>query len=271
MSQTSAHTATIGQQSVASLLSAAVVALAWLTLMLYGALHGLWKPVGFSMVAAIALLSGSILVAGPRQASVVRAVDGAASGAMLAGMLLFVMPDALHHHVLHGSIGLLLGCAAGAAITLYPWQSQRHDPAVIALTLHALCAGCVIGALYARMPTLGIAAGAGIIAHKLPAGYLLSRQLTNPATHLRDIILPALATGLGALPIALWRPDSALPAGLLLGIAGGLFAYVGLVFGKRLPKTTRYMGVELGAALLGGMTIALIALLGVFTDSMPGW
>jgi len=256
---------------MASLLISAVVVLAWLALMLHGALHGLWKPVGFSVVAAIALLIGSVLVAGPRQAGLVRAVDGAASGAMLAGMLLFVMPDALHHHVVHGSVGFLLGCAAGAAITLYPWRSRQHDPAVIALTLHALCAGCVIGALYARMPALGVAAGAGIIAHKLPAGYLLSRQLANPATRIRDVLLPALATGLGALPVALWRPDSALPAGLLLGIAGGLFAYVGVVFGKRLPKTTRRKGVELGAAVLGGTTVALIALLGVLTDSMPGW
>ncbi|MDA3919763.1 MAG: hypothetical protein PF501_03615 [Salinisphaera sp.] len=248
---------------ILSLIIAVAFVCAWLLLMLYGAYESLWKPVGFSIVAAFAMLAGSLMVDGSRGASLVRAIDGAASGAMFAGLLIFVLPDALRGHVWHGALGMLAGLAAGVVLTRRS-RSDQHDPAVSALTIHALCAGCVIGALYARMPALGIAAGSGIIAHKLPAGYLLSRQLRSQRNRLLDITLPALATGLGALPVALWRPDSALPAGLLLGIASGLFAYVGLLFGKRLPKTTSYRGVEIGAAIIGGASVALIALIGSF-------
>lgn len=261
----SAQRPVLAGQRLTSLLFAGAVALAWAALLIYGVCESLWKPVGFSAVAAFALIAGSLLVAGPHRVGVVRAVDGAASGAMLAGMLIFVVPDALRGHIGHGVIGLVLGAWVGIAITALP-SRLRHDPAVTALTLHALCAGCVIGALYARMPALGIAAGAGIIAHKMPAGYLLARQLPRSSTRVRDVTLPALATGLGALPVALWRPDSALPAGLLLGVAGGLFAYVGLMFGKRLPRRTPYSGLEFGAAIAGGMTVAIIAWLG----SVPG-
>lgn len=252
-------------QRLTSLVLAITVTLAWMVLLGYGASESLWKPVGFSVVAAFALIVGSLLVAGPRQTGTVRIVDGAASGAMLAGILIFVVPDALRGHASLGAVGLVIGALVGAGITALP-DRARHDPAVIALTLHALCAGCVIGALYTRMPALGIAAGAGIIAHKMPAGYLLARQLKTRRTRVRDITLPALATGLGALPIAIWRPESALPAGLLLGIAGGLFAYVGLMFGRRVPNGTPHNGVEIGAAIAGGTAVACIALLG----AIPG-
>lgn len=254
----------MAEQRLTSLLLAFTITLAWTALLAYGASEALWKPVGFSLVAAFALIAGSLLVIGPRQTNVLRMVDGAASGAMLAGMLIFVVPDALRGHTWLGAVGLAIGILIGVGITALP-DPDRHDPAVIALTLHALCAGFVIGALYARMPALGIAAGAGIIAHKMPAGYLLARQLKTRQTRVRDITLPALATGLGALPVAIWRPDSVLPAGLLLGIAGGLFAYVGLMFGKRLQHVTSYTGVEIGAAIAGGAAVALIALLGALT------
>lgn len=231
----------------------------WLALMGYGLCEALWKPVGFSVVAALAMIAGSLMVAGARAVAMARAIDGAAGGAMLAGLLIFVIPHALHGHIGHGALGIIAGGGIGMLLTRLAGHT-RHDPAVSALTVHALCAGCVIGALYARMPALGVAAGSGIIAHKLPAGYLLSRQLNNPRTRTHDIMLPALATGLGALPIALWRPDSVLPAGLLLGIAGGLFAYVGLLFGKRLPRATSCRGIEIGAAIAGALAVALVAL-----------
>lgn len=251
-------------QRLTSLLLAVTIILVWAGLLAYGASESLWKPVGFSLVAACALITGSLLVIGPRQFGVVRMVDAAASGAMLAGVLIFVVPDALRGHSWLGAVGLGVGVLIGVGITALP-DTDRHDPAVIALTLHALCAGFVIGALYARMPALGIAAGTGIIAHKMPAGYLLARQLKTRQTRVRDITLPALATGLGALPVAIWRPDSVLPAGLLLGIAGGLFAYVGLMFGRRLQHVTPYTSVEIVAAIAGGSAVALIALLGAIT------
>lgn len=254
----------MAEQRLTSLFLAFAVILTWSGLLGYGAYESLWKPVGFSAVAAFALIAGSVLVIGPRQAGMVRVVDGAASGAMLAGMLIFVVPDALRGHLWLGSVGLGTGAVIGVVITSLH-DRARHDPAVIALTLHALCAGFVIGALYARMPALGIAAGAGIIAHKMPAGYLLARQLKTQGTRIRDITLPALATGLGALPVAIWRPDSALPAGLLLGIAGGLFAYVGVMFGRRLPSVTRYHVLEISAAITGGAVVACIAVLGAIT------
>lgn len=264
MSITSVRSSALAEQRLTSLFLAVTVILAWTGLLAYGASVSLWKPVGFSIVAACALIAGSLLVIGPRQTGMVRMVDGAASGAMLAGILIFVVPDALRGHAWLGAAGLAMGVLIGVGITALP-DPDRHDPAVIALTLHALCAGFVIGALYARMPALGIAAGTGIIAHKMPAGYLLARQLKTRQTRVRDITLPALATGLGALPVAIWRLDSVLPAGLLLGIAGGLFAYVGLMFGRRLQNVTPYTGVEIGAAIAGGTVVALIALLGVLT------
>lgn len=264
MSITDIRSSTMAEQRLTSLLLAIAVILVWATLLGYGAIDSLWKPVGFSLMAAFALIAGSLLVMGPRQTGLVRIVDSAAGGAMLAGALIFVVPDALHGHVWLGAAGLVVGTLIGAGITTLPNQ-DRHDPAVIALTLHALCAGFVIGTLYAHMPTLGIAAGAGIIAHKMPAGYLLARQLKTQRTRVRDITLPALATGLGALPIAIWRPDTVLPAGLLLGIAGGLFAYVGVMFGRRLQNATSYGGLEFGAAIAGGMAVALVALLGAIT------
>jgi ZIP family zinc transporter len=76
---------------------------------------------------------------------------GLSSGAMITSTTLFLVPNAISHHAALGGLGIAIGVVGGFSIhTLHAGSDHAGDPArAVAweLTLHALGAGLVIGAV----------------------------------------------------------------------------------------------------------------------------
>lgn len=203
--------------------------LAWSGLLIAGVHAGLWTLVTLTLFSAVAFLLGSLINALPHPPGLMSRADAAAAGAMLATALLLIVPHALLEHAGIGALGLLFGLVIGMA--LHAAGSGRDDRTILgALTLHSICDGVVLGALYTIAPKLGWGVGLAILAHKMPAGYALARRLADGPRQQILVVLPALSTGLGALCIAIMPAVVAPPAGLVFGAAAGLFLFVALAF-----------------------------------------
>ncbi|HET7315367.1 hypothetical protein [Salinisphaera sp.] len=231
--------------------------LAWAALVLAGGYDGLWILVTLTVFSAVAFLIGALVSAIPHPARLITRVDGAAAGAMLAAALVLVVPHALIEHAGAGALGLLLGLGVGLALQIT--ASGRGGRAMLgALTLHSICDGVVLGALYTLIPALGWGAGLAILAHKAPAGYALARRLARSRSRRILVVLPALGTGLGALCTAMMPAVVALPAGLIFGAAAGLFLFVALAFFASSARAGSLDAVDWLAFALGGAVIALV-------------
>jgi len=175
---------------------------------------------------------------------------GLSSGAMITSATLFLVPNAISHHAALGGLGIAVGIVGGFSIhTLHAGSGHAGGPArsvAWALTLHALGAGLVIGAVYATMPALGSTLGLAIVSHKAPAGYAAARRLRRHGRSVLPLLLPAAAVGLAALPVGLADPPTlnGLHA-LVFGGATGLFLHVALDF---LPRCEWRHGLHPDAA-----------------------
>lgn len=127
-----------------------------------------------------------------------------------------------------------------------------------AFTLHSICNGMALGALYPLMAALVWSVGMTILAPKAPAGYVLARRLTEQPGHQILVVLPAFGTRLGALYVAIMPAVLALPAGLIFGTAAGLFLFVALAFFASSAKAGSIDAIDWLVFILGGMAIALI-------------
>ena len=204
---------------------------------------GLWTLLVIGWVAFAAMAGGIWL--GHRSGR--RASDGAAerrrlvwayglsSGAMITSATLFLVPSAIGHDGPLGGIGIAVGLIGGFGLHMLhapsEWKEASVGPVVWALSLHAVGAGVVIGAVYAAMPSLGATLGLAIVSHKGPAGYAAARRLRRRGQSTLVLLLPAAAVGMAALPAGLVSPPTgdAFPA-LLFGGATGLFLHVALDF-----------------------------------------
>ena len=160
---------------------------------------------------------------------------GLSSGAMITSATLFLVPNAIAHHAALGGLGIAIGIVGGFSIHTLHAGPEHADGAARSvtweLTLHALGAGLVIGAVYATMPALGPTLGLAIVSHKAPAGYAAARRLRRHGQSVLPLVLPAAAVGLAALPMGLVDPPSmsGLHA-LVFGGATGIFLHLAIDF-----------------------------------------
>ncbi|WP_425504417.1 ZIP family metal transporter [Salinilacihabitans rarus] len=165
---------------------------------------------------------------------------GLASGAMVTSAALFLVPQAIGQHGQFGSLGIAVGFLAG-----YVGHTLGHrlthldlpvDHTAAELTVHALAAGAIIGAIYTAMPSLTSVLGVALVSHKAPAGYAAARRLAGQGRSVLALALPAAAVGLIALPVGIVGFDpSSVVRGLLFGVAAGVFLHVAV---DLLPECT---------------------------------
>ncbi len=193
-----------------------------------------WKLIAISWTAFAAMAIGA-----PLGARAVRSEHllepvwgyGLASGAMVTSAALFLIPQALSQHGQLGSLGIALGFLGG-----YVGHTVGHrfahldlpiDRTASELTVHALSAGAIIGAIYTAMPSLTSVLGLALVSHKAPAGYAAARRLAERGRSVATLLLPAAAVGLVALPVGILglSPTSGF-RGLFFGVAAGVFLHV---------------------------------------------
>jgi ZIP family zinc transporter len=223
----------------------------FLALSAYGAVAGLWKLLGISWVAFVAMAGAAVVGGRSRTASPTALVwgYGLASGAMVTSAAVFLLPTAISHHPQFGGFGVALGVLVG-----FGSHSIGHrlahvemplDRTVAALSAHALAAGVVIGVVYGNMPELGLLLGLAIVSHKGPAGYAAATRLARRDGDVSAILLPAVGVGLTALTAAsVQLPTSAPLRGVVFGFATGIFVHVAMDF---LPQCE--LGSEIHDAL----------------------
>ncbi|EMA63557.1 hypothetical protein [Halorubrum kocurii] len=198
-----------------------------------------WKLPAISWVAFGAMALGARAAAADHPLEPVWGY-GLASGAMVTSTALFLIPQALAQHGRFGSLGIAVGFLAG-----YAGHSLGHrfthldlpvDHTAAELTVHALAAGAIIGAIYGAMPSLTSLLGIALVSHKAPAGYAAARRLAGRDRSVAVLALPAAAVGLIALPVAAVgvTPSSAV-RGLLFGVGAGVFLHVAV---DLLPECT---------------------------------
>jgi len=202
-----------------------------------------WKLIAVSWVAFSAMAIGAPL--GARTAQTARPVEtvwgyGLASGAMVTSAALFLIPQALGQHGQFGSLGIAAGFLTG-----YVGHALGHrlthlnlpiEQTAAELTVHALAAGAIIGAIYTAMPSLTSILGVALVSHKAPAGYAAARRLADRDRSVVALLLPAAAVGLIALPVGMTGLSPApMVRGLLFGFGAGVFLHVAV---DLLPECT---------------------------------
>jgi len=202
-----------------------------------------WKLLAISWTAFGAMALGAPL--GARAAAADHPLEpvwgyGLASGAMVTSTALFLIPQALAQHERFGGLGIAAGFLAG-----YAGHSLGHrfthldlpvDHTAAELTVHALAAGAIIGAIYGAMPSLTSLLGIALVSHKAPAGYAAARRLAGRNRSIAALALPAATVGLVALPVAaIGITPASTVRGLLFGVGAGVFLHVAV---DLLPECT---------------------------------
>ncbi|GAB7093055.1 ZIP family metal transporter [Halolamina litorea] len=214
------------------------------------AVTGAWKPIQIGWVAFAAMTGGVWLALRTNeQAGALVWGGGLASGAMVTSVGLFLLPDALGHHLRFGGLGVALGIIVGfGAHTIGHRLSHVDmpmDSTVAQLTAHAAAAGAIIGIVYGNMPDVGLLLGIAIVSHKGPAGYAAADRLTRNGRSWFPVLLPAAGVGV----VAVLASTVTLPAdprinGVVFGFATGVFLHVAMDF---LPRCE--LGSEVHDAL----------------------
>jgi len=204
-----------------------------------GAVLGLpLKVLGIAWVAFLAMGGGVWL--GRREAGAGHANRlvwgyGLASGAMVTSAALFLVPEAVGHHVAAGGIGIAVGVIAGYSAHTVGHRLTHVEGPFDALSLrlaaHSLADGAVIGIVYATVPALGPLLGLAIVSHKAPAGYAAAHRLAANGRSVTPLLLPAAGVGIAAIPAALISvPAVPWVTGLVFGFAAGVFVHVAMDF-----------------------------------------
>ena len=214
-----------------------IVIVAFVAATAYAGLDGAWKLVGISWVAFLAMVVGALLGARTDDVGAGPLVwgYGLASGAMVTSAAVFLVPQAITHHVQYGGFGVALGLLLG-----YTGHTVGHrlahvdlsiDRTVAELTAHAVSAGLIIGIVYGNMPSLGPTLGLAIVSHKGPAGYAAASRLVGSGRQWTGLLLPASGVGVAAvLASAVQLPASPPLRGVVFGFAAGVFLHVAMDF-----------------------------------------
>ena len=233
----------VGAVGVLSLLTATGIAAA----------TGAWKPIQIGWVAFAAMVGGVMLALrteDKRPGTLVWG-SGLASGAMIVSVGLFLLPDALGHHLRFGGLGVATGVVVGFSGHAIGHRLSHvelpMDSTVAQLTAHAAAAGAIIGIVYGNIPDLGPLLGVAIVSHKGPAGYAAADRLTRNDRSWYPILLPAAGVGVVAvLASTVTLPASDPLNGLVFGFATGVFLHVAMDF---LPRC------ELGSEIHDSLSV----------------
>jgi ZIP family zinc transporter len=127
--------------------------------------------------------------------------------------------------------GVLAGFALHAAGERLGALTAALDDVVVRLSVHAVTAGVVIGAVYASLPGIGLLLGLSIVSHKGPAGYAAARRLGRSGRSVVPLVVPAAGVGIPALAVSLlgWRTPEPLNA-VVFGVAAGVFLHLAVDF-----------------------------------------
>lgn len=217
----------------------------------YAVSAGLWKLLGISWAAFVAMAGSAVVGARTRDESPALLVwgYGLASGAMITSAAVFLLPSAIGHHPQFGGFGVALGVLVGFASHSIGHRlahlDMPLDRTVAELSAHALAAGVVIGVVYGNMPELGLLLGLAIVSHKGPAGYAAASRLSRNRKDVTAVLLPAVGVGLTAIAAAsIQLPAAPAVRGIVFGFATGIFLHVAMDF---LPRCE--LGSEIHDAL----------------------
>jgi ZIP family zinc transporter len=217
----------------------------------YAVTAGLWKLLGISWVAFVAMAGAAVVGARTRDENAAALVwgYGLASGAMVTSAAVFLLPGAIGHHPQFGGFGVALGVLIGFGSHSIGHRLAHVDMpihrTVAELSAHALAAGVVIGIVYGNMPDLGLLLGLAIVSHKGPAGYAAASRLVRDGRDVTTLLLPAVGVGLTAIVAAsLQLPAAPAVRGIVFGFATGIFLHVAMDF---LPRCE--LGSEIHDAL----------------------
>jgi ZIP family zinc transporter len=235
-----------------------LAALAWLGSLGVAGRHGLWLLAVLSVLAAGTFLAGAAAsTVLPRQRWL-ECMDGAAAGAMVYTALGLMTPDVVAEHAGFGIAGLLAGFGVAVVLFRASPSSGGGQTTLSALTLHSLFDGILLGTAYIWLPSAGIGVGVALLAHKAPTGYALARRLCLAERSTILTLLPALATGIAAVMVAIISPLY-LPAGILAGAATGLLLFVALIFMASNVVVQRHDPSRWVAFAAGIVVIAVLA------------
>lgn len=243
----------------------------WLTLIALGLLLGQPKPVEISVLAFIAMIIGAGLCNGRHvRGRGLLVVDGAGAGMMVSSACVFMLPSAIRLGPVSACAGLVFGLLVGVAIQHHASRNNGlwhgWTPAVVALALHSLAAGFVIGVIYTSMPAVGLILGVAIVAHKLPAGYAVALELRAHQQSTLAVLIPACMVGIASVPTALAIPGAQWGhSGAVFGFATGIFIVVAIDFLIRGPHGTqsasigaKAMGTIIGCLIIGAAGYAVL-------------
>jgi ZIP family zinc transporter len=228
-----------------------------------------WKVLVISWVAFAAMAGAAALGGRAVGSDAVRLVwgYGLASGAMVTGAAVFLVPQAVGFDGPVGGFGIAAGLVGGySGHTIGHRLSHREafDSAPAQLAAHLLAAGAIIGLVYAALPELGLLLGLAIVSHKGPAGYAAARRLSDAGEPVSVLLLPSAGVGLTAIPAALLQPPSTpVVNAAIFGFAAGVFLHIAMDF---LPEcevggeVSEAAGVEADAhALLDRLRVHAVA------------
>jgi zinc transporter, ZIP family len=228
---------------------------------------------GFTGASLLALLGGELGVRGR-----------AYSAAIAAGILLALAFGDLFPEGLEMAGGLAIFGFVGGFIVLFLTEAftlahthhspEEHvgkhplGPFVVGLAIHNLADGFVLGASAKAAAVTSWLVGLGVLVHQVPVGVSLAAILLAARADRPQVIRTTVSLGLAiplaaALTVMLPAPTDA-AVGLLIGLAGGVLAYVGaahLLPEAQAERPSRITAV-LFAATLVVTTIALTTVLG---------
>jgi zinc and cadmium transporter len=226
--------------------------------------------------------AGGVLLAQARSRMIVPWLVSYATGTLLGGALLGMLPEALDEEdattVSSAILGGLLVFFLLEKVVLWRHchdeECQLHEASgeliLLGNAVHNLMDGVVIGAGFATDTSLGITASIAVIAHEVPQevgdfAILLNSGYTRTRAFVSDILssLTTLPAALVAY-LAFSEIESALP--IILAIAAASFIYIALadlIPGLHRAPPLSSLPRQLGCILAGVGTIALVR---AFTD-----
>ena len=212
--------------------------------------------VGFSAASLLALIGGELRVSGRGYSAAL------AAGILLALAFADLFPEGLE---LAGDVAITGFVGGFVVMFLIESLTRAHahhppgedvgkhalGPFVLGLAIHNLADGFVLGVGVRADEVTSWLVGLGVLVHQVPVGISLAAVLLAARADRARVVTTTVALGL-AIPLAA-ASTLALPVpgdgalGLLIGVAGGVLAYVGAA--HLLPET-RAENADRGAGIL---------------------
>ncbi|HET6688931.1 MAG TPA: ZIP family metal transporter [Rubrobacter sp.] len=228
---------------------------------------------GFAGASLLALLGGELGVRGRAYSAAI------ASGILLALAFADLVPEGLEIGgglAIFGFVGGFILLFLTEAFTLAHTHHSPEEhvgkhplgPFVVGLAIHNLADGFVLGVGAKAAAVTSWLVGLGVLVHQVPVGVSLAAILLAARADRPQVVGTTVSLGL-AIPLAavltvmLPAPTDA-AIGLLIGLAGGVLAYVGaahLLPEAQAERPSRITAV-LFAATLVVTTMALVTVLG---------